>query len=350
MMSYERTYIGNGAWTFQCVNVWDGYICYVRFLWDNNAITVDEDSEVKLITENSASDSTPLMDGTAYAGSGRQYARWNHVHPTDTSRQATLVSGTNIKTVKSASLLGSGDIAIFEPTFISKRGGTYYKATGMHLTGGNTVWTYDIAPLEPDEGHLYIDIDTDKTYRWTTGGWAELSITNISGKADKNGSASESFVVGNVLEIADAIDSTKKGYVQYAYDNNGAADAIFFGDYAHDSYLEYVFPAASEAHRIATIPKLVTISTAGAVTQALDPNKFYKFTGSLTSLTLTLNAGVDLCIYAGKFVAGSDDMPITLPSGVVVPDESVEIESGKTYEFSIMDNVCLITDVTYTSQ
>lgn len=57
-----------------------------------------------------ASTTTPSMDGTASYGSGTSYARSNHVHPTDTSRQATLVSGTNIKTIDSTSLLGSGDI------------------------------------------------------------------------------------------------------------------------------------------------------------------------------------------------------------------------------------------------
>ena len=117
---------------------------------------------------------TPLADGTAAVGSSAKYAREDHVHPTDTSRlggiyldngvepvsvpvaagtatinigsglsvsdsnnratvsvntgttsgtvatgnhthsgyQATLVSGTNIKTVNSTSLLGSGDITI----------------------------------------------------------------------------------------------------------------------------------------------------------------------------------------------------------------------------------------------
>lgn len=121
----------------------------------------------------------PIVDGTAAVGTSVKYAREDHVHPTDTSRaaashthaigdvtslqttldgkaasshthaasdvasgtldvariptgttsstvalgdhthsgyQATLVSGTNIKTVNSTSLLGSGDIAIDVPT------------------------------------------------------------------------------------------------------------------------------------------------------------------------------------------------------------------------------------------
>lgn len=60
----------------------------------------------------SASSTTPAMDGTAAVGTSTNYARADHVHPTDTSRQATLVSGTNIKTVNNESLLGSGNINI----------------------------------------------------------------------------------------------------------------------------------------------------------------------------------------------------------------------------------------------
>lgn len=55
---------------------------------------------------------SPLMDGAAAVGSSAKYAREDHVHPTDTSRQAVLVSGTNIKTVNNNSLLGSGNITI----------------------------------------------------------------------------------------------------------------------------------------------------------------------------------------------------------------------------------------------
>lgn len=67
---------------------------------------------ITIPTVPSASTTNPSMDGTASYGSGTTWARADHVHPTDTSRQATLVSGTNIKTVNGNSLLGSGDLAI----------------------------------------------------------------------------------------------------------------------------------------------------------------------------------------------------------------------------------------------
>lgn len=60
----------------------------------------------------SAATATPIMDGTGAVGSSSKYAKEDHVHPTDTSRQEALVSGTNIKTVNGNSLLGSGDLVI----------------------------------------------------------------------------------------------------------------------------------------------------------------------------------------------------------------------------------------------
>ena len=91
-------------------------------------------------TVPSASTTTPLMDGTASYGSGTDYARANHVHPTDTSRQATLVSGTNIKTVNGNSLLGSGDITT--PTYTlptastSTLGGVKVDGSTITITDG----------------------------------------------------------------------------------------------------------------------------------------------------------------------------------------------------------------------
>ena len=58
------------------------------------------------------SSTTPAMDGTAAAGTATTYARADHVHPSDTSKQDVLVSGTNIKTVGGRSLLGSGNLSI----------------------------------------------------------------------------------------------------------------------------------------------------------------------------------------------------------------------------------------------
>ena len=61
----------------------------------------------------SAYTSTPAMDGTGSAGSGTAYARGNHVHPTDTSRQAKITASGILK--------GDGDGGVSAAT-----GGTDY--------------------------------------------------------------------------------------------------------------------------------------------------------------------------------------------------------------------------------
>lgn len=61
------------------------------------------------------SDINPAMNGTAAPGVAAAYSRGDHVHPTDTSRQATLVdsgAGQNIKTINTQSILGSGNLTI----------------------------------------------------------------------------------------------------------------------------------------------------------------------------------------------------------------------------------------------
>lgn len=123
------------------------------------------------------SSTTPAMDGTAAVGTATTYARADHVHPTDTSRadasaienatfssgiistwitpratllatlnslnsgkQAKLVSGTNIKTINGASILGSGDIAT--PTYTlptastSTLGGVKVDGSTITITDG----------------------------------------------------------------------------------------------------------------------------------------------------------------------------------------------------------------------
>ena len=92
----------------------------------------------------------------------------------------------------------------------------------------------------------------------------------------------------------------------------------------------------------ADVIQVVTVSTTGAVTQALEPNTFYQFTGNPTSLTLTLTSGTGLCVYAGKFTAGTGFSNLSLPASVKEADGIPSIEAGNTYEFSIMDNLLLL--------
>lgn len=84
-------------------------------------------------------------------------------------------------------------------------------------------------------------------------------------------------------------------------------------------------------------------------TQALDSDVFYVFELPVSSLTLTFNttpSTTHLSIYGGTFTAAGNDIQITLPSGVSVTEGSSDISAGQTYEFNIMNGVCIIADVT----
>lgn len=82
-----------------------------------------------------------------------------------------------------------------------------------------------------------------------------------------------------------------------------------------------------------------TVSTAGAVTQALDPFVMYHFTGALTALTLTLNAPASgqIAHYHFDFNCGSTAPTVTIPSTVTMPDDS-SFEASKHYEVDILNN------------
>ena len=66
------------------------------------------------LLDSMMSNGTPLMDGTASPGTSKKPARYDHKHPTDTSRQAVL-SGTQMNAVNSgapASSFNSGKLKL----------------------------------------------------------------------------------------------------------------------------------------------------------------------------------------------------------------------------------------------
>lgn len=89
---------------------------YTLYVWASGANAWQEAGSMGSSVSPSAIQ--PLMDGIASIGQDAGYSRGDHRHPTDTSRQATLVSGQNIKTVNNTTLLGSGNVAV-QPTLES---------------------------------------------------------------------------------------------------------------------------------------------------------------------------------------------------------------------------------------
>lgn len=82
-----------------------------------------------------------------------------------------------------------------------------------------------------------------------------------------------------------------------------------------------------------------TVSTAGAVTQAIDPYVIYHFTGALTALTITLNtpASGQIAHYHFDFNCGSTAPTVTIPNTVTMPDSN-SFDADKHYEVDILNN------------
>jgi hypothetical protein len=82
----------------------------------------------------------------------------------------------------------------------------------------------------------------------------------------------------------------------------------------------------------------VTISTAGAVTQALDAGKIYHFTGALTALTVTATDPMT-GKYQFDFMSGSTAPTLTVPASWVMPDNFL-VEPSARYSLSIQNGYC----------
>ena len=86
-----------------------------------------------------------------------------------------------------------------------------------------------------------------------------------------------------------------------------------------------------------------TISTAGAVTQALSPYVIYHFTGALTSLTITLTAAAQgqIAHYHFDFDSPSTAATLNLPVTVETPD-GFAVEASTHYEVDILNNYATV--------
>ena len=82
----------------------------------------------------------------------------------------------------------------------------------------------------------------------------------------------------------------------------------------------------------------VTISTAGAVTQALDAGKIYHFTGALTALTVTATDPTT-AKYQFDFISGSTAPTLVVPASWVMPDNFL-VEPNARYSLSIKNGYC----------
>ena len=190
---------------------------------DSNFITIADVPEGA-----AASTTTPKMDGTASTGSETAFARGDHIHPTDTSRQAKITASGILK--------GNGSGTVTAAT-----AGTDYQAplpaqtnnSGKYLTTNGTTmsWaTVDALPSQSGKNGKYLKTNG------SAASWEDAP--DISGKADL---ASPTFTGTPAAPTATAGTNTTQiattAFVTTAISNAQTGAAMFQGNLAAQSTL-----------------------------------------------------------------------------------------------------------------
>lgn len=118
----------------------------------------------------------------------------------------------------------------------------------------------------------------------------------------------------------------------------GSSDDYSRGDHVH------AMPSASDVGAAPAVTE-VTVSTAGDVTQALNPGVIYHFTGAISSLTLTLTAvsAGQIAQYHFDFNSGSTAATISL-TGVNWQGGSFAPAASKHYEVDILNGYGVVCE------
>lgn len=198
-------------------------------------------------TKNTASTTTPKMDGTAAVGTETTYAKGDHVHPTDTSRAPAIHTHTstdiNSSQVTSVALADDDLIAIFDASDGSKLkpstiSGTYFPKPsssnplmdGTASAGTGTAYSRanHVHPTDTSRAPLNSPTFTG-TPKLTTTPAAGDNSTSIASTAFVNTAITNAIsgIQGISYEVVQTLPATGQAGVIYLVSNSGSAPNIY---------------------------------------------------------------------------------------------------------------------------
>ena len=137
--------INNNSWSLQFEEA-------IQELLYNPESKLFDKGTTKILAKASSiplgANSLPLSNGSAAIGKSDRYAKEDHIHPSDQSKQDKLVSGESIKTINNQSLLGEGNIITPDSKVTSAA--NHYTPEGGTITAGTIINSI----TKDEKGHI----------------------------------------------------------------------------------------------------------------------------------------------------------------------------------------------------
>lgn len=209
---------------------------YTLYIWDTDSSAW---TDVGSLTSPSPSSTSPKMDGIATVGVEQNYARGDHIHPSDTSKQNALTTGaltingqaiggsaavdllttSNVKTIASQPIVGSGNLTLADI------GAQARLTSGAVKVNGTTI------------GSLSQDVDI-----LTTTALSEINGNSIQTGTDLSSSdlgLQDQLVSGTNIKTLNGTSLLGNGNIQVVTVYSGSGDPSSATGVDGDLYLKY---------------------------------------------------------------------------------------------------------------
>lgn len=258
--------------------------------------------------------SLPLSNGSAAIGNSDRYAKEDHIHPSDQSKQDKLVSGESIKTINNQSLLGEGNI-ITPDSKVTSAANHYTPERGT-ITAGTIINSI----TKDEKGHI-IGIKTANGLDASKITSGTINIERLpKGALERlvivaNQTARFALTTADVQE-GDTVKQSDTG-VMYFVINSTKLDN-------EAGYSVYTAGAAT------SVPWSGVTNAPTKVSQFTNDSGFTTNKGTVTSVAMSVPTGLSI---SGSPITASGTLALSYTSGFSIPSTAKQTNWDTAYEW-----------------